>query len=119
MLMLVHFCDAASLEFSIRHTFNGEPLELDAVRYQNAAGETFSVTRASYLLSGFALERADGSWLELTNAIAWMDAEKDRVTLHIPFVPPATYRSARFHFGPDATANHADPAKLAAVACSP
>jgi cytochrome c peroxidase len=113
-LLVIHCCGAASLELSIRHTFNGEPLQLDAVRYQNAAGEAFSVTRASYLLNGFALERADGVWLEFTNAAAWMDAEKNRVTVRVPEVPSAAYRSVRFHLGPDATANHADPAKLAA-----
>ncbi len=114
LLWLTHCCGAASLELSIRHTFNGEPLQLDAVRYQNAAGEAFSITRASCLLSGFALERGDGSWLEFSNTVAWMDVEKGRVSASVPAVPAATYRSVRFHFGPDATANHADPAKLAA-----
>ncbi len=114
LLLLTHSCLAATLEISLRHTFNGEPLQLDSVRYQNAAGETLSVTRAGCLLTGFALERSDGSWLEFTNALAWMDAEKGRTSLRIPEVPPAVYRSLRFHFGPDAAANHADPAKLAA-----
>jgi len=105
---------ASSLEISIRHTFNGEPLQLDSLRYQNAAGERLSVTRVSYLLSGFALERGDGSWLELSNAIAWMDAGKNRTSFRVPEAPLGIYRSLRFHLGPDREANHANPAKLAA-----
>ncbi len=115
LLALVPVCAAAvSLELSIRHTFKGESLELDAVRYQNFAGETFSITRVSYLLSGFGLERGDGSWLEFSNTVAWMDMDKSRASLCIPSVPPAIYRSARFHLGLDSASNHADPAKLAA-----
>jgi hypothetical protein len=30
----------ATLEIATRHTFNGEPIVLDSLRYQNAAGET-------------------------------------------------------------------------------
>ena len=40
---------AATLEIQIRPVINGEPLQLDSVRYANGAGETFSVTRLSYL----------------------------------------------------------------------
>ena len=32
---------------------------LDSLRYENAAGETLSLTRVSYLISGFAIERDD------------------------------------------------------------
>ena len=49
---------------------------LDALRYQNGAGETLSFTRLSYLLSGFALEREDGTWEELPESYAWLDVAK-------------------------------------------
>ena len=102
----------ATLEIAVRHTFTGEPLALDAVRYQTSAGEKFSITRASYLLSGFALERADGSWLELSNHVAWLDAAKNRASLRLAGVPVGAYRGVRFHLGPDEVRNHADPAPL-------
>jgi cytochrome c peroxidase len=103
----------ASLEISIRHTFNGEPLLLDSLRYQNCAGETLSVTRLSYLLSGFALERADGSWLEFTNGVAWMDANQGRASIGFEGLAPDSFRSIRFHVGLGTNLNHADSAKFA------
>ena len=105
---------AATLEIQIRPTFNGEPLQLDSLRYQNAAGETFSVTRLSYLLSGFALEHADGSWLECSNQVGWFDAAQRRDTLRLENIPAGNYRSLRFYVGLDTNLNHADPAKFAA-----
>ena len=63
---------AARLEITIEPVFQGAPLRLDSPAYQNAAGETLSVTRLSYLLSGFALEGGDGQWVEVpdTHALA-------------------------------------------------
>ena len=66
----------ASLEVAVRHTFNGDVLLLDSLRYENAGRETLSVTRLSYLLSGFAVEREDGVWVELADRVAWMDAAR-------------------------------------------
>jgi cytochrome c peroxidase len=105
---------AASLELDFRPVFKGDPLILDSLRYQNAAGESLSVSRLSYLLSGFALERADGSWLELTNQIAWLDAARRRSAVRLDNLPPESFRSLRFHVGLDTNQNHADPAQFAA-----
>ena len=114
LMLHFHAAPGAVLEIAMRHTCNGDPLLLDSLRYQNAAGETVSFTRLSYLLSGFALEREDGVWLEVPNRSAWMDAAKRRTVFRIDGVPEGKYRALRFHIGPDATANAADPAKLPA-----
>ena len=106
----------ATLEFAVRHTFNGDALLQDSLRYQNAAGETLSFTRLSYLLSGFAIEREDGVWVEMPERYAWMDAAKRRTVVRLDGVPAGKYRALRFHIGPDAKANAGDPAKLAADA---
>lgn len=107
------FAQGAVLEISVRHTFTGEPLLLDSLRYQNSAAETLSFTRVSYLLSGFAFEREDGVWVEIPGQYAWMDAEKRRLSARLEGVPEGKYRALRFHIGPDATANSANPASLA------
>ena len=99
------------LEIAVRHTFSDGPLLLDSLRYQTAAGETISFTRLSYLLSGFAVEREDGVWVELPSQYAWMDAEKRRTAVRLEGVPEGAYRALRFHIGPDAKANAGDPAK--------
>ena len=109
-----HAACGAALEIAVRHTFGGDPLLLDSLRYENAAGETLSFTRVSYLLSGFAIERDDGVWVELAKQFSWMDAAKRRTVVRLDGVPEGKYRALRFHIGPDATANAADPAKLAA-----
>ena len=104
----------AALEIAVRHTFNGDALLLDSLRYENAAGETVSFTRLGYLLSGFAIEREDGVWVEVPERFAWMDAAKGRTSFRLDGVPPGKYRALRFHIGPDVKANAGDPAKLAA-----
>jgi cytochrome c peroxidase len=103
----------ASLELSVCPTLNGEPLLLDSLRYTNPASETLSVTRLSYLLSGFALERPDGSWLDFTNDVAWMDASRGRASIRFEGLASDTFRSIRFHVGLGTNLNHADPAKFA------
>ena len=111
MLALAATASGASLEIAVRHTFNGDPLLLDSLRYENAGRETLSVTRLSYLLSGFAVEREDGVWVELADRVAWMDAERRRTTVRLDDVPEGKYRALRFHLGPDAAANSANPAQ--------
>lgn len=103
----------ASLLIEITPKISGELLQSASLRYETYAKETFSITRLSYLLSGFALQRPDGSWLELTNQIAWFDMEGSRSTHHIAVIPAGEYRSIRFHVGLDEKLNHADPAQFA------
>ena len=104
----------ASLQIEITPKFSGEPIQPNSLRYQTSAGETFSITRVSYLVSGFALQRADGSWLELTNQVAWFDLEKNHSSHRVASVPPDNYRSLRFHIGLDEKLNHADVAQFPA-----
>ncbi len=105
---------AATLQIAITPKFSGEPVQPDSLRYETSAGETFSITRVSYLLSGFALQRANGSWLELTNELTWLDLERSRSLHRIANVPNGEYRSFRFYLGLDEKLNHADPAPWAA-----
>ncbi len=105
---------AARLEITIEPVFQGAPLRLDALAYQNAAGETLSVTRLSYLLSGFALERPDGQWLEFPATYAWLDAAARRKVISLPDAPAATYRAIRFYLGPPPEENAAKGAEFTA-----
>lgn len=104
----------ASLEVGITPTFAGEVIQPESLRYENSAQETFSVTRVSYLLTGFALQQADGAWLELTNEMAWFDLERGISSHRIVAIPAGEYRSLRFQVGPDEKHNHADPAQFPA-----
>ena len=111
LFLLTQNLFAASLQIEIQPSFNSDPLILDSLRYTNAAGETLSVTRLSYLLSGFSFERLDGSWFDLTNEVAWFDAAQRRTFVRLDNLPPEPFRSIHFHVGLDVNANQADPAK--------
>lgn len=113
-MLTAQVASAATLEIAVRHAFGDGPLLLDSLRYQNAARETLSITRLSYLLSGFALEREDGTWVEVPGQAAWLDAAKQRTAVRLDDVPQGKYRALRFHIGPDAAANAADPESLPA-----
>lgn len=105
---------AANLEVTIEPVFNGEPIRLDSLRYENAAGETQSFTRLSYLLSGFAVERGDGTWVEFPGTNAWLDAGKKRNSVLLENAPDGNYRSLRFHIGLDEKDNAADVSQIPA-----
>jgi cytochrome c peroxidase len=105
---------SADLNLRFEHTFDGSLLALGSLRYPLASGETISVTRLSYLLSGFGLERANGGWLELSNEVAWIALEKRRSSFTLTSLPAGEYRSLRFAVGLDARRNLGDPAKYPA-----
>ena len=97
---------AAMLQVEIDPQFEGQPLQSASFRYHTAAGETFSVTRVSYLVSDFALQRDDGRWREYTNAVAWQDFDQNRNSFHISSLPAGNYLSLRFTVGLSPELNH-------------
>lgn len=101
---------AAGLRLKVVPSVGKESLELNAVRYRNAHGETFSISRLSYLLSGVALQRQDGSWFTASKSIGWLNAATNRDTLILDNVPAGGYRSLRFFVGINPADNAADPA---------
>ena len=105
---------AATLQIQITPKVSGENLQPASLRYQTSAGETFSITRLSYLTSEFALQRNDGSWLEISNSVAWMDAEQNRDSIRLREIPAGEFRAVRFNVGLNTNLNHADPAKFPA-----
>ena len=113
LLLLVARTAASTLHGVVRHEGGRQPLLLDSLLYSTQAGESFSITRASYFLSGFALRKKDGGWLELPPAVAWLDAAKRNTRFALEGVPAGQYTGLRFHVGLDAEANVSSPAKHA------
>ena len=105
---------AATLQIQITPKVSGEILQPASFRYRTSAGETFSITRVSYLVSDFELQRNDGSWLELSNSAAWLDLGQNRDSVRLAAVPPGEFCSVRFLVGLDTNLNHADAAKFPA-----
>lgn len=106
---------AATLEIQITPKVSGAPLQPASLRYHTSSGETFSIIRVSYFVSDFALQRNDGSWLALSNSVAWLDYEQNRDTVRLPEIPPGEFRSVRFTVGLDTNLNHAEVAKFPAA----
>ena len=100
--------NGASLQIEITPKVSGENLQPASLRYRTSVGETFSVTRVSYLVSDFALQRHDGSWLEISNSVAWLDFERNRNSVWLDRIPPGEFCSLRFSIGLNPTLNHQD-----------
>ncbi len=100
---------AAPLQLALETTILGQRLQPSSLRYETSASELFSVTRVSFLLSEFGLQKEDGAWLELTNAFAWIDPGEKRDTVDLPAVPAGSFRSLRFTVGLPPRLNHASP----------
>jgi len=105
---------AAALQIEITPVVSGENLQPASLRYQTSAGERFSITRVSYLVSNFALQRDDGSWLEISNSVAWLDFDRDRNSIWLDRIPAGEFRTVRFTIGLNTNLNHADAASFPA-----
>jgi cytochrome c peroxidase len=105
---------AATLQIEITPKVSGENLQPASFRYQTSAGETFSITRVSYLVSDFALQRNDGSWLEISNSVAWLDFDANRNSIWLDKIPAGEFCSVRFLVGLNTNLNHANIAQFPA-----
>ncbi|MFM2166407.1 MAG: hypothetical protein RIS79_778 [Verrucomicrobiota bacterium] len=104
MLGLSLTSHASTLHLSVTPVAGDAPLLLDSQRYTTTAGETFSISRCSFLLSGFALQKTDGTWLESPH-LAWMDAQQHRLTTTLENIPAGKYKALRLHLGLDEKKN--------------
>lgn len=95
------------LEFRLLN--QGLPLRLGAMEISDGAGEKLSITRADFLLSGFALQRLDGSWLESANWFAVIRPGEGVVRARVEGVPVGSYQAVRWVIGLDEATDHADP----------
>jgi len=103
---------AQELPVHVTHSFGDAPLLSDSLRYKNEVGETISVTRLSYLLSGFEFQTADGSWKQTKPQPVWIDLGKRRTSFVLKYLPKGAIRGIRFKVGLDEKSNAADPAGL-------
>src|SRR5271170_955870 len=108
VLCAVDLASAATLQIQIMPEVSGENLQPASFRYQTSAGETFSITRVSYLVSDLGLQREDGSWLEFSNSVAWLDYEQNRDSIRLGGIPPGEFLSLRFTVGLSAALNHSN-----------
>src|SRR5258708_731188 len=111
----VNLLSAATLQIQITPKVSGENLQPASLRYQTSSDEKFSVSRVTYPVSDFELQRDDGSWLAISNSVAWLDFDANRDSIHLKQIPPGEFRSVRFIIGLNTNLNHADPAQFPAA----
>jgi cytochrome c peroxidase len=113
LLAFANVALASTLHLNFTPMAGEAPLLLDSLRYSTQAGESYSITRCSFLLSGFALQKMDGTWWESPDHIAWLDAERRRFDTALANIPAGKYQALRLHLGLDAKTNAATPAQYA------
>ncbi|MEM7391525.1 MAG: MbnP family protein, partial [Verrucomicrobiota bacterium] len=109
LLGLAFPVQAGELSLHLVPVADKRPLRLDALMFENAKQETFSVERFSLLLSDVSLETEDGRWIPTQQRYAWIDAGARRFEALLGSIPEQPIRSIRFAIGPDPTANASDP----------
>lgn len=109
LALLLTWAKAGTLHINISHQFGDQPLTLNSLKYK--ASETLSVSRLSYLLSQLAMQKQDGSWLELPSQFALIDLGSRRTSFSLTQVPAGIYQAIRFSVGVPKETNHGDTAQ--------
>jgi cytochrome c peroxidase len=103
---------AVAIELSISPVANGLSIAPET-RLVNRSGETWNVTRLSYLLSEPAVQATDGSWQAIDSDPAWMSLAERRFLWRIDPVPEGDWTAIRFSVGLPPSLNDRDPAAWA------
>lgn len=109
LALLLTWAKAGTLHINISHQFGDQPLTMNSLKYK--ASETLSVSRLSYLLSQLAMQKQDGSWLELPSQFALIDLGSRRTSFSLTQVPAGIYQAIRFSVGVPKETNHGDTAQ--------
>lgn len=99
------------LQIEVVPTVSGRALRLDEPL---APMGTVQVTRIDCLLSGLALQKEDGSWLESKDWFAFLSVAGGRMTAKVSGMPAGEFKGIRFRIGLDEATNKSDPNQYAA-----
>ena len=98
--------ETIQLNFLFNHTVNGDQVQFEDIKYQNAAGNTYSVETLKYFVSDITLYAEDGSGIRF-DAAHYVDA-RDNATLTFKpgvGVPLNNYNKLSFIYGLDENKN--------------
>jgi len=106
----------------VHHVFGNEQLRLDDVSLRTGGdvggvggvgGQTVSVSRLAYLVSGVRLIGADGAKVGGVDKAVFINASADRDSFEVTGVPAGNYTGLEFDIGLSPEVNHSDPAVYA------
>lgn len=96
---------AGGVTLQLDHTVGGVPLSTYELRYTNAAGNLYSVSKLAYYISDVRLRRGDGSEF-VVDAVHYRNVDSSRTRdFDLGEVPDGTYTALVFTFGLNATRN--------------
>lgn len=95
------------LEFVLQA--GSSPLALNAASMADGAGHRVSLSRLDFLVSGLAVQKQDGSWLESANWYGLVSAGMGKTRMLATGLPVESFKAIRFFVGVDPATNHADP----------
>lgn len=96
------------LRLEIEPLWRGAVLRLNQ-ELQGAQAAELSISRFDALLSGLALQRLDGTWLESKDWYAFLSAARNRWTASANGVPSGPFKAIRFQIGLPKTIDAGDP----------
>lgn len=96
--------ETGDLRLHFVHVVDGDTLELDEMKYVNAAGDTFMVQELRYYLSDFGLEGPDGNY-DAGNVHLIDIRRPETLDLLLTGIPEGHYPNLVFTFGLDEDKN--------------
>ncbi len=108
-LAMVTLASAAEvMRLQVEPSAGGARLALNE-KIQVPKNGAIAISRLDLLVSGLALQRVDGSWLEARDWQAFLSAGKGRLSAVADGLPAEEFRAIRFRVGVDKETNHSDP----------
>lgn len=98
---------SGSANISFSYKIDSNPLVYDTLRYQNAAGNKYSITRLFYYISSISFYKSDNSSITLDKVI-YMDAAAPNQILHLDAIPEGSYSYISFCIGVSPSHNITD-----------
>lgn len=87
------------LTVMVAYDVDGAGLVSSDMVYTNAAGNPFSIHTLNYYLSGFSLQRMDGSWKELDDIIYLNAFIAEKNTFLLKGIPAGNYKAFKLIIG--------------------
>jgi cytochrome c peroxidase len=104
--LLLMPASAQELRLDVRPTNQAQELCLN----EKLAGlNSTRITRLDFLLSGLALRKSDGTWLESRDWFAYLSTSSGKTTALGSGTPEGDYTAIRFHIGVDEAVNKSNP----------
>lgn len=97
--------EKAALQFEITHKVDGEALKMDTVRYENRAGNLYSVTRLEYYLSNFTFISSNGDEEKIEDIYYINPKKPASLTIDDIEMEAGSYSTLQFHIGLPADEN--------------